>query len=354
MKIKIVFVLPSLRAGGAERVMSFIASHINNERFEASLLVIGNNKDQSYSVKEHTPITFLNKTSVRMALPATALYIYHNKPHIVIGAIAHVNFALSILAIFFRRVRFVGRETIVASALHNLEKSKPRRSFLPDLRRITLSKIVCQSNDMKEDLISNFGYPADKLIIIANPVTRRFKLKTKKQKKEPLQLITVGRLTKQKGYLRILNVLSRLQEPFEYTIIGSGLEKEAIISHAIKLNILDKITHIPFTSTVETYLAKSDLFLSGSYVEGFPNVFLESCAVGTPVLAFQAPGGINEIIINGVNGYTAINEQDFFEKLILCSKKSWDPHTIRHSVMNKYAKEIILNEYESLFLSLTV
>ena len=34
-------------------------------------------------------------------------------------------------------------------------------------------------------------------------------------------------------------------------------------------------------------------------VEGFPNVLIESCVVGTPILAFNAPGGLDEIIEKG-------------------------------------------------------
>ena len=44
------------------------------------------------------------------------------------------------------------------------------------------------------------------------------------------------------------------------------------------------------------YLSDSDFFIQGSYVEGFPNSVLESCSVGTPVIAFNCPGGTKEII----------------------------------------------------------
>lgn len=333
--------------------MSFIACNLNKDIFETSLLITGSNIDQSYYIPNNTPVRFLNKSRVKHGLPALAKHIYHQKPHIVIGAIGHVNFTLSIMALFFRKVKFIGRETIVASAIHGLKKKKHAKSLLPDLRPITLAKIICQSKDMQEDLVSNYGYPRSKLVIIANPVTARFMLKNYKKENETLQLVTVGRLTKQKGYIRILDVLAKFKIPFHYTIIGSGSEKETILSHAKKLHLFDKITHVPFTDTVENYLAKSDLFLSGSYVEGFPNSLIESCAVGTPVIAFEAPGGINEIIFNGINGYIATDENEFLEKLIFCSTKSWNPETIRQSVMKKYSEKIILDKYEALFLSLT-
>ena len=46
----------------------------------------------------------------------------------------------------------------------------------------------------------------------------------------------------------------------------------------------------------------ADLFLMGSYYEGFPNVLAEAGALGIPAIAFRAPGGIAEIIEEGENG----------------------------------------------------
>ena len=83
-----------------------------------------------------------------------------------------------------------------------------------------------------------------------------------------------------------------------------------------KLDLSSKITHVPFTDKVPEYLKESDIFLQGSFVEGFPNALLESCAVGTPVIAFNALGGIDEIIQDGVNGFMVDNIDDLRIELI--------------------------------------
>ncbi|TLP70636.1 glycosyltransferase [Maribacter sp. ACAM166] len=351
-KIKIIFVLPSLRAGGAERVMSFIALNLDKNLFDASLLITGSKQDQAYTIHEDTPITFLNKNRVKNALPAIALNILRHKPHIVIGAIGHINFALAILAIFFRNIIFIGRETYVLGYKLHSVKSKAKKIKIPDLRPLTLDKIICQSDDMKNDLVKNFKYPAQKIVTINNPVTNKFKLKAAQGRQTLIHFITVGRLSKQKGHIRLLDVLAQLNTPFQYTLIGDGPEKEIIFEHAEKLNLNKYITHVPFTTKVEDYLAKSDLFLCGSYVEGFPNALIESCAVGTPILAFNAPGGLNEIVEEGINGYLANDETDFLLKLRKSITTKWDAKAIRQSVLRKYQEELILNKYETLFLSL--
>ena len=74
--------------------------------------------------------------------------------------------------------------------------------------------------------------------------------------------------------------------------------------------------------------------------------------VGTPVLAFVAPGGTKEIIEEGINGFIVENENEFLDKLETMLTTKWNPNTISVSVKKKYNKERILSDYENLFLKL--
>lgn len=351
-KIKITFVLPSLRAGGAERVMSYIAQSLDKERFTASLLVIGFEKDAVYEVKGIDTVYF-NETRVLHAFFPIIDYLKKNKPDIVVSAISHLNTMMGIVGIFFPRIKFVGREVSVGSVLSKIEKSQryyPK--FLSRLAYKKLDKIICQSKDMARDIQHKFNFKANKLIIINNPVSDNFKLKVEPGNTGVIRFITVGTLTKRKGHLRLLDVLSKHSEPFTYTLVGDGIDREEVLTYADKLGLTNKINHIPFTKDVNKYLQESDVFLQGSYVEGFPNVLLESCAVGTPVLAFKAPGGIDEIIEEGRNGFIASDEEDYLLKLQKASIKKWKPEVVRESVIKKFNKTKIVNQYEDLFTSL--
>src|SRR5690606_13086132 len=121
-------------------------------------------------------------------------------------------------------------------------------------------------------------------------------LKTQDSKKNVIKLITVARLSKEKGIPRILKILSKLTIPFHYTLIGMGHEKDSIFYLIEKYALSNKITHISFTKNVSKHMKNNDFFLQGSYFEGFPNCLIESCVVGTPVIAFNVPGGTKEII----------------------------------------------------------
>lgn len=346
-KIKVLFILPSLSAGGAERVISFVSQNIDKDKFEPTLLVAGFAKDTVYDVT-NVKVKYLNKSRILTALPSIILTIKKYKPNVVVSSISHVNTAMALVSPLFSRTKFIGREATVLGKRKSEKKAKKRSliRLLPNGFK-NLDALICQSQDMAEDMITNFDVSKDKIHVINNPISNLPAVKKATKPSNPRKFITVGRLTEVKGHIRLLAILSKVKQPFTYTIIGDGNLKNVIFDKAKALGIIENIKHIPFTNKVNDYISKHDLFLQGSYVEGFPNALLESCVVGTPVLAFKAPGGTKEIIENGINGYLVNNEEEYLEKLNL--DFNMNPEDVRDSVYKKFNKELILQQYEDLF-----
>ena len=96
------------------------------------------------------------------------------------------------------------------------------------------------------------------------------------------------------------------------------------------------------------------MFLQGSYSEGFPNSLIESCVVGTPIIAFKAPGGIDEIIENGKNGYIVDSIEECITHLTqIYSDFNFFPQQVNQIVTERFNSKKIINQYENLFLKLT-
>ncbi len=353
-KIKTLFILPSLKAGGAERVISTISRKLNKNQFEVTLVVIGYEKDAVYPI-DGIDVVFLNRSRLLKAIGALCRVLKDKKPHIVVGSIAHVNRLLSIIKIYFRKTIFVGREASVGSIIEKF--TEPRRikywRLYKNYYRF-LDKTICQSKDMADQLFSSNNLSKKNVIIINNPASENLKLRTTNVNANcTRQIITIGRLSAEKGYDRILRVLSKIKIPFEYTIIGDGVLKEDLYKMASNLNIKEKLRFITYTDDVGKHLSQSDLFIQGSHVEGFPNVLLESCMTGTPCVAMNAPGGTKEIIENGINGYLTDSEDDFLNKIeISLVRNDWVPEDIRNSILEKFSLSIIIARYESLFFEL--
>jgi len=330
-KIKVYFVLPTLFAGGAERVISFVSQNISKERFSVKLIIIGFEKDSKYKTNNISTI-YLNKNRVADSIIPIYKILRKEKPDIVLSSISHLNSFMGLISIFFGKIKFIGRHATINKVAKNYRAK--RKTLLPKLNsRLfiygiqNLDMIICQSEDMKLDFLESY-----------NCNTNNIK-----------KFITVGRLSKIKGQLRLLDVLAKLSYPFQFTIIGSGAYEQKIYDKIKDLNLVEKVNHIKFTDKVHHELIKHDMFLQGSYSEGFPNALLESCSVGVPVIAFNAPGGTKEIITNGINGYIVENEQELLEKLN--EEKDWDPKTVRDTVFEKFNSEKIIGEYENLFIS---
>lgn len=353
-KINIIFLLPNLLPGGAERVISVIAQNLDKDKFNSTLLVIGYSKDASYDVK-NIDVIFLEKSRVLNGVFELFMFLKTRKPNIVVSAIEHLNSVIAYLSIFFPKTKFIAREVNVLSVLANFEDQSRKLNllgFVYNKRFNFFDKVICQSQDMLDDFRKNYRIKDDKLIVINNPITDDFKVKNVHDKHSPIRFITVARLELQKGHHRILEGLSRLKFPFHYTLIGSGKEEKSIFDLIDKYNLNDKVNHISFTQDVAKHLSESDLYLQGSYVEGFPNSVIESCMVGTPILAFDAPGGINEIIYPDINGKIVSNVNEFVTELeMINSDYCFMPNDVSATVNTRYSIKEILPQYEGLFIS---
>ena len=353
-KKKIIFVLPSLKAGGAERVISFLAKNLNPNIFEIKIAVIGFKMDSVY-ILDDLDVIFFNQNRLLNGVYPLYKFMKKQKPDLVFGTIRHVNILLGFYNLIFRNLSFIARESSVMSIRNSISNSKQQiPNFLLKLLYNHLDAIVCQSNDIKNDLIHELGIKESKLITINNPITQIKQLSiSKTEYPEIIKFITIGRLSEEKGHQRILKGLAKVKNySYSYTIIGSGPLELKIKDLANELGVLDNIKFIPYTSEVLENLSKSDYFIQGSYVEGFPNAVLESCSVGTPVIAFDCPGGTKEIIENGINGFLAVSEDDFVKTLHnLNETPVFKRVTVQASVLTKFSSQKITKDYENLFLS---
>ncbi|MFT7051069.1 MAG: glycosyltransferase involved in cell wall biosynthesis [Psychroserpens sp.] len=354
-KIKILFILPSLKAGGAERVISFVSQNLDKAKFECVLVVIGHKESAVYNV-DTIKVHFLNRPRLIKSIKPLFKIIAFEKPDIVVGSIAHVNRVLTLFRVYFRSILFVGREASlngIISKFTNQKGFKYHKLYKNYHKNIDL--IICQSHEMAQNVKKRFKIGEDKIAVINNPISSELPLRTLSVNSKPTrQLITIGRLSLEKGHKRIFEALSKLDIPFNYTIIGEGDQEDHLTQLAKELNILDKITYVKYTNDVAKYLSQSDLFLQGSFVEGFPNALLESCVIGTPVIAFNAPGGTREIVEHGVNGYLAEDNNEYLNYLQKALTQDWNPNTIKASVNKKFNKTIILESFEAAFENLMI
>jgi glycosyltransferase involved in cell wall biosynthesis len=310
----VLFLLPTLRGGGAERVIITLLQHLDRGRFRPTLAVV-DMSDAVYraDVPADVELIDLHSSRVRYALPRIIRLIWSMRPDVVFSTLGHLNLALAILRpLMPNDPRYFARETNLVSRV-NAAYHRPRLwnwAYRRFYSRFDL--VVCQSRAMRDDLVDHHGFPPGKSIIINNPVdTSRIRrlsgdAATNPGTGEPrdgatIRLLAVGRFSNEKGFDLLIEALALCERPnLQLTILGEGPLRGDMERLARDKGVRGQIVFAGFQANPYPYFREADALVLSSRYEGFPNVVLEALACGTPIVSTPAPG-IAEII-GGVAG----------------------------------------------------
>lgn len=355
-KISVIFILPDLETGGAERIVTTIANHLSRDRFEVKILLLRKQGGYLNFLHKDVEVIDLNTERIRHSLKPILSEIYRRKPDIVFSGYGEVNAYLSLFIKLFPKTKFIARETNVVTEHVKRKEIKFFYNFYNNYHRI-----IAQSDDMMKDLIKNFRIKSSKIIKINNPVDFDFiedKLSIS-QKPESFKynyknVVAIGNLSARKGFDNLLKVFSRLKnENILLHILGDGKDHDMLHQMKDFLGLQNVIFHGKQENPYQ-FLKYADLFILSSRYEGFPNVLLEAGACGTYSLANNCPGGINEIIQNNINGEISDIEdhEEFSQHIIRILHGNYDKDAIKGSIKSRFSKHIIMGKYEKILLDL--
>ena len=299
---KIMFLCHGAGNGGAERVITTLASEFSKKNYEVSM-VTTNEAHNDYvlekNVQRKKVISYAHNAIFRTFNRIFLLrkYIKEFKPDVIISFSSIPNMQ-SIVADFGIRNKLIISERTDPARYPTSKFGQLLRSVLYPFADI----IVFQTEDARKYFSERIQ---KKSCIILNPI--RSNLPVNEWKNTEKRIIGIGSLGEQKNWLMSLKALEIFfQSNTDYfcEIYGEGPDRgylQNIIdtSDVLKNRVLLK----GFSNDVVNILAKSSIYLSSSDYEGISNSMLEAMAVGTPAICTDCPvGGAKMMIISGENG----------------------------------------------------
>ena len=356
---RVLWVISSLSAGGAERMISELANAFAERGHDVAVLTLSESGSDHYRLSEsverialnaiwdsRTPWQSLvgNWRRSQMIRHAVQKYI----PDVVVSFIDQNN--VRVLA----ALPGSGVPVIVS------ERTDPRRHIVGRIwnvvRRLLYpfaTRIVVQT-----DAVAGWArrVARSKCVCVIPNFVRTLPPPVPSVARQTKAILAVGRLGREKGFDVLLQAFGQsgmAAQGIRLTVLGEGPERQRLESLADELGLAHAVKMLGVVPDPESWMAQTTVFVMPSRYEGFPNALLEAMAMGCPVIAADCDSGPGEIIQHGKNGWLVPVEDVgalatalrlFFDEESLRSRCSREAVKVREI----YSKTVIVGQWENL------
>lgn len=190
----------------------------------------------------------------------------------------------------------------------------------------------------------------------------RYRTKLQRYFRQPRSAIVgaAGRLSPEKGFDVLLAAAARVlrRDPDAgFILFGDGPLRAELAQQIAAAGLGGAFVLTGFRADLDRFLPHFDLLVLPSYTEGLPNVVLEACAAGVPVVA-TAVGGTPEVIEDGISGFLVPpGDPDTMADRIVASLASEEmlqdmSANARERIGERFGFAVQARQYRELFLEL--
>lgn len=290
--------VPALNRGGAERVAALLASGFLAHGWHTTLLVDFDASANQAFVDPGVARQVLGHSHLASTL-RLARFFRRERPDIALAIGGAANVKMSIARMFaggptHTVLSYHGRSDVGRGRLGHAAYSYAR--FLS--RRA--DAVVCVSDGLVTHLVEDWNVPRDRVTRIYNPVQveRALPMSSDGLTSRPPVVMSIGRLTREKGFTALIDALPRMRTDARLVIYGEGPAREELIAQARHLGVQDRLELPGYRDDPWPCFAEARCFALASPKEAFGNVVVEALASGLPVVATRS-GGPEEILDHG-------------------------------------------------------
>jgi glycosyltransferase involved in cell wall biosynthesis len=361
-KIKIVYLLPQLFGGGAERLVVDLAIHLPKDQYIVTIVCLKSSSTpiwQDELISAGIKLVQLNK---KIKLDPTCLWrlvawLKNNRPDILYTHLFGADFYGRLAG------RLVGISHIISTE-HNINFSEGwlKRQFktmtAPLAERVVaVSQTVLEyaqkyeGVSKKQGQVIYNGVPLDKFI---NYQTTNNSVQDTKQL---IMVGSMGRLNKQKNWSVVIAAAQYLPDDIIVNIAGIGPQKKRLQQMIDNLGVAKRVKLIGWQSNTVEFLKKLDIFVLPSFWEGLPVCLLEAGASSLPVIVSDIASN-QEVIIDQETGllFDPNNSQELADKIILLARQPQLAKQLAGQlnclVKQKFSFAQMLENYQQLYCQL--
>lgn len=333
----LLFYINALHAGGAERVLSNLASAFSAQGYQV-IFVTSFREDGEYTLGSNVKRFSLEEDEIKQAFLRRNIsrilklrnICKQEKPDMVISFMGEPN----IRALLATRGLPV-KNMISVRADPGIEYRGVLKGFLARHLLPLADGCVFQTEEAKK------WFPVElqeKSRIIFNPVKEEFY--QEQHRSVPGRIVSCGRLEKEKNFVMLIDAFAGLAIKYpkiQLLIYGEGSLRENIQAQIRKIGMEEQIRLMGATDNVPKALSEASVFVLSSITEGMPNALMEAMAVGIPCISTDCPcGGPRILIDSGENGILVKNN----DAMALAEAMEWLlNHPAEAAELGRRAKE---------------
>lgn len=316
-QVSIALIIPSLTAGGAERVFSILANALA-KHYKVTLFILYK-CEIFYKLDSQIEVVFCkdyytpNFNCIKSVINNFSFIkflkqeIKVRNSQLILGFTTTAN-VYSVIISRRLRIKSVISERIYPEFGINSFWKRVRQFVYPKTNLLVVQTIPIKT-------YFNTFVNSDKIQIIENPLSPEL-ISKRKAGNRTNTIISIGRLDQQKNQDLLLKAFSKLdEEKWKLIIIGEGQLRERYEQLAKSLKIEKQVEFTGAIKDVSTYLNTGGIFVLSSRFEGFPNVLIEAMYFGMPCIATDCPSGPSDIIEDGKNGFLIpVEDEDALSK----------------------------------------
>jgi glycosyltransferase involved in cell wall biosynthesis len=306
----VVFVVPTMMHGGAERVILTLMMHLDRSRWRPILVTL-DDKGPLFEEARAAGIecVFLD---LRSRLPVIAWW---RLVLLLRRVSARVLVARGFNAATLGRVAALAARTpVICVAEHSMHERSPAvwRALVEGALRPFTSAFFAVCDTQLPYLARGKGIPPDRVIVVHNgieiretPALARMAARAAMGVGDDMVVfgIVAGLRPEKdhKGFLHAVALLSARVPEARFVVVGDGPLRVELENLSRALGVQGVVRFLGARDDVAALLPGLDVFCLSSVTEAFPMAVLEAMAAGRPTVATRV-GGIPEMIRDGTDG----------------------------------------------------